>query len=300
MSHSILTATFGCKVKKQELILSRRELPRMNNLTWYAVILTQIIVESLPISSSGHVALICMIFGCMAREIALSAPVHGSWLRAELQLRSIDHFLHGPTFIIVAAFFYRRWSALLRCWRKTMRMIGCLIVYVGIADAVTGLFFIARRYIPLNQFPLGAGFIITGLVLTSLAFCSRKGGKLNVRNALILGIVQGCAMLPGVSRFATTYTAARWLSFSDRHALETAWMIQMPLMGISFLHSLIIFWQMGIPAQILNLHIAFVMLGASIGGWYALKLAAYLSDRRKMWWFAYYMVVPFVVWVLYR
>jgi undecaprenyl pyrophosphate phosphatase UppP len=123
---------------------------------------------------------------------------------------------------------------------------------------------------------------------------------LNIKNAIVLGLVQGCAMLPGVSRFATTYAAARWLSFSDRHALETAWMIQMPLMGISFLHSLIIFRQIGIPDQILNPYTALVMMGASIGGWYALRFAAYASNRQKMWWFACYMVLPFVVWVLYK
>jgi undecaprenyl-diphosphatase len=272
----------------------------MNNLAWYAIIITQIVAESLPISSSGHVALLSMVLGFSVHDMMPSMIANGSWLTQELKARSVDHFLHGPTFFIVALFFYQRWSALLKCWRRTTPMIIRLILCVGIADAITALFFIARRYIPLHTFPLGLGFIITGMVLASLAWCTRQGGKLNIRNAIILGIVQGCAMLPGVSRFATTYAAARWLSLSDRHALETAWMIQMPLMGISFLHSLIIFWQIGIPDQILNLHIAFVMLGASIGGWYALRFAAYVSDRQKMWWFACYMVLPFVVWVLYR
>jgi undecaprenyl-diphosphatase len=272
----------------------------MTNLAWYAIIITQIIAESLPISSSGHVALVSMILGICAYGIMPSGVPNGSWLAQELKARSVDHFLHGPTFFIVALFFYHRWAALLKCWRRTLPMIMKLILYVGITDGITGLFFIARRYIPLASFPLGAGFIITGLVLASLAWCTRQGGKLNVKNAIILGLVQGCAMLPGVSRFATTYAAARWLSLSDRHALETAWMIQMPLIGISFLHSLIIFRQIGIPDQILNLHTAFVMMGASIGGWYALRFAAYASEQQKMWWFAYYMVLPFVVWVFYR
>jgi undecaprenyl-diphosphatase len=272
----------------------------MTNLAWYAIIITQIVAESLPISSSGHVALLSMIFGFIPYDMGPCLTVHSSWLMEQLRARSVDHFLHGPTFCIVALFFYRRWAALLKCWRRTVSMIAKLILYVGIADAITALFFVARRYIPLYHFPLGAGFIITGLALASLAWCTRQGGKLNVKNAIILGVVQGCAMLPGVSRFATTYAAARWLSLSDRHALETSWMIQMPLIGISFLHSLIIFWQMGIPDQILNLHTAFVMMGASIGGWYALRFAAYVSDRQKMWWFACYMVLPFVVWVFYR
>jgi undecaprenyl-diphosphatase len=272
----------------------------MTDLAWYAIIMTQIITESLPISSSGHVALVCMILGCFAYDIQPVGSSNSSWLSEQLKARSVDHFLHGPTFIIVALFFYRRWTILLRCWRKTMPMIGRLILYVGIADAITAVFFIARRYIPLHQFPLGLGFFITGLALASLAWCSRQGATLNVRKACVLGIVQGCAMLPGVSRFATAYAAARWLSLSDRHALEAAWMIQMPLMAISFLHSLIIFRQIGIPDQMLNPQTAFVMMGASIGGWYALRFAAYVSDRQKMWWFACYMVLPFVVWVLYR
>lgn len=300
MSHSILTATFGCKAKKRDITIHRRERARMTNLAWYAVIITQIIAESLPISSSGHVALVSMFLGLSFCDATPSVTAPASWLREELKARSFDHFLHGPTFFIVALFFYRRWIALLQCWRKTLPMIIWLIVCVGIADGITALFFIARRFLSLSAFPLGVGFIITGLLLASLAWCTRSGGKMNVRNAIILGLVQGCAMLPGVSRFAATYAAARWLSFSDRHALETAWMIQVPLMGVSFLHSLIIFWQIGFPDQVLNPYTALVMLGASIGGWYALRFAAYASNRQKMWWFACYMVLPFVVWVLYR
>lgn len=272
----------------------------MTNFAWYAFIITQIIAESLPISSSGHVALVGIILGFSLYDFMPNRALSDSWLTQELKARSIDHFMHGPTFLIITFFFYSRWTALLKYWRRTLPMLAKLVVCVGIADSITACFFVARRYMALSNFPLGAGFIVTGLVLASLAWCNRRGGSLNVNNAIILGLVQGCAMLPGVSRLATTYTAARWLSFSDRHALEVAWMIQAPLIGISFLHSLIIFEQNGIPDQILNPQTALVMMGAGIGGWYGLQLVAYLGNRKKMWWFACYMVIPIIAWLIYR
>jgi undecaprenyl-diphosphatase len=272
----------------------------MSNLAWYATIMTQIITESLPISSSGHVALLCMIFGVTPYDFVSVQSENASWLTQQLMARSVDHFLHGPTLIIVAIFFYRRWMTLLTGWRKTLPIIYRLICYVGIADFITGLCFIGLRLAPLHSFPLGLGFAITALALASLSYVKKSGESLTIYKMIILGLVQGCALLPGISRFASTYAAARWLSLSPRHALEASWMIQVPLMGISFLYSLIIFWQKGIPDQVLNMGTAFVMMGASIGGWYALRFAAYVSTRKKMWWFACYMVVPFIIWVLYK
>ena len=270
----------------------------MNNLAWYSMICTQIVTESLPISSSGHVALLAMIVGFSAHNGTLLNDAHASWLQQQLMMRSIDHFLHGPTCIIVLLFFYRRWSTLLKNWRKTNHIIAQLIGYAAVADCITAMFFVSFRLVPVYWFPLGLGFAVTACALASLIWCQKEGQSLTIGKMIVLGVVQGLALLPGVSRFASTYTAARWLSLSPGKAFEVSWMIQMPLMGVSFLHSLIIFYQMGIPDQILNMGTAFVMMGASIGGWYALRYAAYVSDREKMWWFSCYMIVPLMLWVI--
>lgn len=299
VSNGLGNNTFFINFKSHHLLIGDK-YTRMSYLAWYSIICTQIITESLPISSSGHVALMALICGFSSYEFVPFAYQEVSWLQQQLMARSVDHFLHGPTCIIVAIFFYDRWIMLLKNWRKTYRIIGKLISYAVIADCCTALFFIGFRCIPVLRFPLGLGFIITGLALASLSLCTKEGASLTKRKMIILGIVQGLALLPGISRFASTYTAARWLCLSPRKALEVSWMIQMPLMGASFLHSLIIFWQMGIPDQVLNMGTAFVMMVASIGGWYALRYAAWVSDRKKMWWFACYMVIPLILWVLFQ
>src|ERR1700682_4515131 len=113
----------------------------MSNLAWYAIIMTQIITESLPISSSGHVILLCMLLGIAPYDFVLVPSENASWRTQQLMARSVDHCLHGPTLIIVALFFYRRWTTLLTGWRKTLPIIYRLIFYVGIADFITGLCF---------------------------------------------------------------------------------------------------------------------------------------------------------------
>lgn len=270
----------------------------MNTQAWYVVLTTQIITESLPISSSGHVALVKMFYD-VPTYIDTSLYADASWLHQQLIAKSIDHFLHVPTVLILALFFYDRWFAMLKNWRRTLPIIARLIMYVSIADLITGLFFIASRFMPTCVIPLVYGFITTAVLLVSLKWCKKEGASLTISKMVVLGLVQGCALLPGVSRFGLTYVTGRWLSLSPRKAFETSWMVHAPLLVVSCMHTLFIFWQIGIPDQLLNMGTAFVMMGATIGAWYALRCAAYMSNHNTMWWFAGYMIVPIVLWVLF-
>lgn len=271
----------------------------MSSWVWYNFISVQIIAESLPISSSGHLALLALLLNRSLCDVVVLSSGQNSWLLQQLSVRTIDYFLHGPTCIIVALFFYNRWIIFLTQWHRTIHIAMTLLWYVVIADSITLAWFLLLRSISF-YFPLGFGFFITACALASLQWCKEQQQSLTSSKMIILGIVQSIALLPGISRFGSTYVAARWLGLAPRKALEISWLIQMPLMGASFLYSLIVFWQLGIPDQVLNIGTALVMMGASIGGWYALRIAAYASNHNRMWWFACYLIIPFMLWALFK
>ncbi len=78
-----------------------------------------------------------------------------------------------------------------------------------------------------------------------LRFVTASNTIWNWRYALILGIVQGIALLPGVSRFAVVYASARWLGLPQPKAFEITWLVQWPLIFAACLQSIYVLWKAG-------------------------------------------------------
>jgi len=78
------------------------------------------------------------------------------------------------------------------------------------------LFWLGKEYV---QVPLYIGFAITGLTLFSLKYAPRNYKKFSwdMSDAVILGLVQALSLIPGVSRFATTYSACSFLRYKPQH-----------------------------------------------------------------------------------
>lgn len=138
----------------------------------------------------------------------------------------IDFFLQWPILIVIAFFFVDRWRILLRkraiyCMQKIM-FLGC------ITDSITVLsYFFAGSL--LKEIPLYIGFILTAVMLISLYWCKKRDGSWNFTTAVILGIVQSIALVPGISRFASTYCCARWLGICSRKSFELSFLLEWPL-----------------------------------------------------------------------
>ncbi|MCK4517445.1 undecaprenyl-diphosphate phosphatase, partial [Candidatus Babeliales bacterium] len=116
--------------------------------------------------------------------------------------------------------------------------------------------------------------------------------SLNIRKALILGCVQGIALLPGISRFATTYVAGRWLHLSPRRAFQISFLIQLPLISAAFVQGL--YKIVGTPEGILlsSGRGLLTLVLATVIGFFALCFAQKLAYQEKFWWFGFYLLVP--------
>ena len=269
-------------------------------LDFYTWLIVQIVLESFPVSSSGHVSLVEQYLHRFGYQMIRPASIYIDFLHVDMiAINVLEHLVHGVTVVILLLFFYKRWVFLLvhirRCWPIVLKIIG----YTFVADCITASWFVFFQHHVRASFPLGFGFIITAAALYSLRWCQMtKRASYNVRIALLLGGVQGIALLPGISRFAITYVAARWLLLPSHKAFEISFLLQWPLILAAFLHSL---W--AVAGQVNNyffmqFHILVVVACIGVIAFWALKLSAYLHITNRLWLFSLYMIIPIIGWLL--
>lgn len=284
----------------------------------WLIIAVQIAVESLPVSSSSHVRL-AELFFCNSGRVMSLLPEY------------FDHLLHGPTVLIVALFFWREWFALLvllyraiifrlkngyvrermhRLFRIIYKLIG--LVFVCSVLPALALYGIAKPYLAGTVYADSLWVVLVGLFITmgallSLRFLPHRfklgvSRPLTIKSMFILGAVQAlCLLIHGMSRFASTYVAARWLGFNNRRALHVSFLIEIPLISVAFLFNGVRNL-LGTPGwQLLfTRDVNLAIIGATILGYLFLWFAWYLSKRELLWLFGIYMVVPIglVIWKL--
>lgn len=262
-------------------------------LCFYLLLCVQIIVESFPVSSSGHCYLLThflknneqLFFFCT--DFFYAQGMHSAAL-----MQSFDHGVHSVTVAVLAFFFFSRWKIyfmrMRTCWPIVLKVIGL----TALADIVTvGLYMFFKMY-PV-QLSLVIGFGITACALLSLYFVSRvkknSCATITPSKALILGLVQGIALLPGISRLATTYAAARWLGLRPHKAFEVSWAIAVPLFIAASLQGMYAILRMPEAYALARAGVPYIM-GAGVLAYGALCFTAYLFYRERGWWFGLYMV----------
>jgi undecaprenyl-diphosphatase len=188
------------------------------------------IAEWLPISSEGLLVL-------------AKVQVFGSGSAFEELIR-FALFLHLGTFLAALVYFRRDVMALLRTvlsWRRAGEADRALVVFLAVATVATGLvggaFFFGIG--ALNTLSPEPGLWITlvvGVLLlltAALHFASLMHGhkseqELSVVDALIVGTVQGFAILPGLSRSGVTVATLLLRRYDDTAALRVSFLLSLP------------------------------------------------------------------------
>lgn len=248
------------------------------------LIFIQIVSESFPVSSSGHIALaVCVLAFYNLIPCAL---------RNECSTSSALMFLaHIPTLFITLGFFRTTWMPLLQNIISRHRIIMRLILYAGIADSITVVAYCVLKLYPV-PLPLSVGFALTMLLLFSLRWCHTSTTVLTHTHMVLLGCIQSIALLPGISRFGAVYVACRWLGVRPIKAFNVAWMLQWPLMVAGAIVGL---WQYSTCASLLS-HLSFSALflvtGIAYGGLYSMYVCA---QKNLLWIMSIYMLIPLII-----
>lgn len=177
--------------------------------------------------------------------------------------------------------------------RTYRRLVGLLLL--GLVP--TAVFGIALEPFFENLFDsvraVGIALLLTGIVLF---FISRQGpGRRDLESmsgldALIVGIAQGCAIVPGLSRSGMTISSALARGLNRDAATRFSFLISIPTIAGAALFELDDILSFGAGQDGILLLVGFVV--AALAGIVAIKLLVSLLQRGKLQWFAYY------VWIL--
>lgn len=247
------------------------------------------LTEFLPVSSSGHLVLFQNLFGLKEPELLF------------------DICLHMGTLLAVVAVFYKDIFNLLETLFKipqkaknagglkslyendeTFRQ-GVLIICGSIPTAVLGILFSKKADALYSSVGLvGAALLVTGIALWMTRYMTRHGrSQLEMRwmDAVVIGIVQGFAIIPGISRSGSTIAAGLFMGVNREVAGRFSFLLSLP----AILGALVISIDteaIGTSAP-LNLVVA-GSVAAAIVGYLALLFLLRVVKKGKFYYFAPY------------
>jgi len=250
----------------------------MDLLQLLVLALVQGITEFLPISSSAHLILV---------------PEFTGWADQGME---VDVAVHLGTLLAVMLYFWHERrkqpaapageGALAVDWALLLKVVVATLPVVAVGFLIKDYAAVALR----NGTVIALTTIVFGvmLYLADRARGSRTLAQMSMRDAIIIGVAQAIALIPGVSRSGVTMTAALFLGYSRIDAAKFSLLLSIPtILGASVLigHELYQTGQLAIPRDVwLAALLAFV--------------AALLAIRAMMAWLRRASFTPFAVYRL--
>ena len=246
----------------------------------------------LPISSSGHLAILQNLFALSAGEDHLF----------------FDVLLHLGTLISICVCYWgdivamvREVFIVLRGGRRAdgtpvqgnlgaarlfmMIVVGTLPLFLvlPINDKVEELYYITPF--------IGVALLLTGCMLfvsDKMTPGKRTEKNMRFRDALVIGLCQCVATLPGLSRSGTTITAGIATGLDRNFAMKYSFLLSLPaVLGANLLSFIKALGEESIDASLIPAYLI-GMLAAMLSGIAAISLMKLIAKKSKFGWFAYY------------
>ncbi len=260
---------------------------------WNAILLgvVQGVAEFLPISSSGHLSILQNLFHMQSAE-------DGHML--------FDVLLHLATLVSVCIAYrgeVRDVVLEIVSWfkkdqprsrrpadpRATRRLI--LMIVVSTLPLFIAVFFndlIEPLYY--STIFIGIALILTGcmLYISDKMIPGRKTEKsMRVRDALIVGVCQAIAVIPGLSRSGTTITAGVAVGMNRENAVRYSFLLSIPAILGANLIALVKAFKTGIDASLIPAYLL-GMVVAGVVGYFSISLLRRIARKGRFGGFAYY------------
>ncbi len=254
----------------------------MNIVQAFVLGIVQGITEFIPISSSGHLVLVPWLL---------------NWPEPGL---AFDTIVHWGTLLAVLAVFWRDLVALARAWARSLvernlepteARLAWLIIVGTLPAALMG-FLWEDFFESLFRSPgwVAALLLVTGAIL---AFSERLGrrqlsmGDLSWLDSVLIGLAQGLAIAPGISRSGATIAVGLLRGVRREAAARYSFLLATPIIFGAGLLQLVELFQAGAGgAQLPPLVVGFLV--AAVSGYLCIRfLLAYLQ-RGRLYVFAAY------------
>jgi len=254
-------------------------------MNWFESLVSGIIqglTEFLPVSSSGHLTIAGTFFGLTGEEnLAFAILVHIATVLSTILVLWKD----------IAGLFKGLFAF---SWNSETKMVAKLLLSM-IPVGFVGLFFrdTVEVFFGSGLMLVGCMLLLTAaLLLISNYTVLRRKDDISFWDAIIIGLVQACAVLPGLSRSGATIATGVWLG-NDREKIAkfSFLMVIIPVLGETLLDGLkmlkgetSIFTTLSAPSMICGFTAAFV------SGLIACKWMIGLVKKGKMKYFAWYCI----------
>lgn len=262
------------------------------------------VAEFLPISSSGHLAIFKnifkvntdtgMLFDIMLHLGTLVAVFIVYWKDIKMLIVEgigivIDFFKNFAIYIYNLLGKEKRHY--IKVINSSYRKFVMMVIVSTIPTGIIGI--LIKDYIELASEGLlipGIGLLITGTLLLlsdKIKEGTKTAKKSTYKNALIIGLCQGLATIPGISRSGTTITASLFNGFDRKFAVKYSFIMSIPaILGAALLEALDLNSVTLAPGE-LNNYIVATIVSAGVG-YICIKWLLVLVQDRKFKYFAIY------------
>lgn len=281
---------------------------------WKAILLGLIqgITEFLPVSSSGHLAIfqyifkvntdtgmlfevmlhlgtlisVCIVFWKDIRKLFIEG-IHilvDAFVNLKIKFTKSDEKYRR---IVTNA--YRKFVLLILATSVPTALIG--LILNNVMDAATSSLLVPGICLIINAIIL--------LVVGSLPGGKKKVKKTSYKEAAVIGVAQGLAVLPGISRSGSTISACLGLGFDRSFAVKYSFIASLPaIIGANLLELRHLGEAVSSGGEILYYVVGMIVAG--IAGYICIRIMMRVVSEKKFSYFAYYCAIVGVISLIFH
>ncbi|MBN2694011.1 undecaprenyl-diphosphate phosphatase [bacterium] len=234
------------------------------------------LTEFLPISSSGHLHLFHGVVGDSNLPIFFAILLHIFSLLAVLIVFRKDIWR------VIIGFFKM-------IFEKKINPDGQLALFIIVATIPTAIIgLLLEDYFEKlfsNPIVISGTLFVNGVILFASKYFQQKDGVLTYKKSLIIGIIQGVAIIPGISRSGSTISAAIFLGVDRGVAGVFSFLLSIPaILGAGLLHAKDL---TTLDSSVVSVSLV-GGLASFVFGLFSLVFLLKLIKKGKFYYFAYY------------
>ena len=253
-----------------------------NFIQWILLSLIQGLTEYLPISSSAHLILVSEVMGWKDQGLVMDIAAHGGSL--------------------IAVMWYFR-EELAKLFQGKNWLLFNKLAIASIPIALTG--YLLADFIDSNlrkPTVIAASSIVFGLLLYVADKISKKTKQrpksIKMKNAVLIGLTQVCALIPGASRSGVTMSAAMAQGFTRTKAAEFSFLLAIPTLLMTTAYGFLKMVKQPEDYNLLGVMVVlFVSFFASL---FSMKLFLKVIEKTPISLFVWYRIVlaVLIIWLL--
>lgn len=233
------------------------------------------LTEFLPISSSGHIVLFGSMFN-LDNLLLISVVAHV-----------------GTLFGVI--FCYRK--QLFTLIRHPFNKTNLNLIIATIPTVILVLLFNSFFENSFSTKTLVWGFLISAVLLVIADFKKDSINPVNKRSALYIGLAQGLALLPGISRSGSTLVCGLLVGVEKNQALDFSFLMSIPIIVASAIYESIKLFSAQITINWLGIFV--VLITSFMFGILSIKIMLKLVKKNKLYFFSIYLIVLSLIVLLF-